>query len=391
MQYRRFGRTELSMPVFSCGGMRYQHSWKDVPESEIPAKNQQNLEATISRSLELGINHIETARGYGTSELQLGKYLRTLPRESFYFQTKAVPTKDPKEFLETFETSMQTHGLEHADLFSFHGVNTLEVLEDAKGCLDAARQLQRDGRIRFLGFSTHGHVDTICQAIDTGEFDYLNLHWYWIFQNNWPAILRAKAQDMGVFIISPSDKGGMLYQPTAAFSACTAPHSPMMFNDLFCLNHPEVHTLSLGASCPEDFDEHLKALSVWDKRKTYLATAESSLHQRISDTVGSDWWTYVTQELPEWWEVPGEVNLRIILWLWSLDQAFGMREYAQSRYNLLGNASHWFPGQQITKLDTDKLSSLLKDSEFLSYIPERLQQAHEWFLKEETKRLSESE
>ena len=30
MRYRRFGRTNLSMPVFSCGGMRYQHSWQDL-------------------------------------------------------------------------------------------------------------------------------------------------------------------------------------------------------------------------------------------------------------------------------------------------------------------------------------------------------------------------
>ena len=69
MQYRRFGRTELQMPVFSCGGMRYQHKWQDVPLSQIPGENQHNLEATILKSLEVGINHIETARGYGTSEM----------------------------------------------------------------------------------------------------------------------------------------------------------------------------------------------------------------------------------------------------------------------------------------------------------------------------------
>jgi hypothetical protein len=39
------------MPVFSCGGMRYQFKWQDVPESEIPADNQRNLEATINRAV----------------------------------------------------------------------------------------------------------------------------------------------------------------------------------------------------------------------------------------------------------------------------------------------------------------------------------------------------
>ena len=81
MKYRRFGRTEIQMPVFSCGGMRYQFKWQDVAPSEIPAEGQANLEATIHRALELGINHIETARGYGTSEMQLGAVLPQLPRD----------------------------------------------------------------------------------------------------------------------------------------------------------------------------------------------------------------------------------------------------------------------------------------------------------------------
>ena len=61
------------MPVISCGGMRYQFKWQDVDPKDIPAANQANLEATIHRSLELGINHIETARGYGCSVTTLGE------------------------------------------------------------------------------------------------------------------------------------------------------------------------------------------------------------------------------------------------------------------------------------------------------------------------------
>ena len=70
MKYRRFGRTELSMPVFSCGGMRFQFKWQDVAPNNIPRKNQQNLETTIHRAFQLGINHFESARGYGSSEMQ---------------------------------------------------------------------------------------------------------------------------------------------------------------------------------------------------------------------------------------------------------------------------------------------------------------------------------
>src|SRR5512146_3239401 len=144
MKYRRFGRTDLKMPVISCGGMRYQYKWQDVPESEIPAANQDNLEATIHRALELGINHIETARGYGSSEMQLGRILPDLPREKLIVQTKVAPQANPKQFLALFETSMKYLGLDHVDLLALHGINNRELLDFAlkkDGCLDAARKL----------------------------------------------------------------------------------------------------------------------------------------------------------------------------------------------------------------------------------------------------------
>ncbi len=263
MQYRRFGRTELQMPVFSCGGMRYQYKWQDLPQSEVPAANQRNLEATIRRGFELGINHIETARGYGTSEMQLGRILPQLPREKFIFQTKVSPKPDPLDFRRDFKQSLNFCQLDYVDLLGVHGINNEETFHNSMrpgGCLDEAKKLKAEGKVRHIGFSTHGSTEIITKAIETGEFDYVNLHWYYINQWNWSAIEAAQGQDMGVFIISPSDKGGQLYNPPPKLVELCQPLSPMVFNDLFCLSHPQVHTLSLGAAQPADFDEHLKVL-----------------------------------------------------------------------------------------------------------------------------------
>jgi hypothetical protein len=126
--------------------MRYQFKWQDVAPADIPADNQANLEATIHRSLELGINHIETARGYGTSEMQLGRVLPKLPREKLIVQTKVSPKATTEEFLKTFDTSMKYLGLDHVDLFSLHGINNRELLDwslKKGGCLEAARKLQK--------------------------------------------------------------------------------------------------------------------------------------------------------------------------------------------------------------------------------------------------------
>ncbi len=252
MLYRRFGRTELEMPVYSCGGMRYQHKWQDVPLSEVPAQNQANLEATIRRALELGINHIETARGYGSSERQLGVLLPQLPREQLIVQTKIPPTADPATFVQWVHESLDRLQLDYVDLLAVHGVNThRELWHTVKpgGCLDAARELQKQGLVRHVGFSTHGPPDVVLESVRTdraGGFDYVNLHWYYIYQYNWPAIEEATRRDMGVFIISPSDKGGMLYRPPDKLVRLCAPLHPLVFNCLFCLAHREVHTLSLA-------------------------------------------------------------------------------------------------------------------------------------------------
>jgi predicted aldo/keto reductase-like oxidoreductase len=251
MRYRRFGKTELQIPVISCGGMRYQQSWKDA--DPVTEASQQNLEATIRRSLELGINHIETARGYGTSEYQLGKILPTLPREKMIVQTKVGPTATPKEFIDTFNHSMDLLQLEYVDLLGFHGINSDDEYEKTLVCLDAALDLKKQGRIRHLGFSTHGSCDTIVKAIEIGALEYVNLHWYYINQDNWRAVEAATQRDMGVFIISPNDKGGLLYKPTPKLVELCKPLDPMVFNSLFCLLRPEVHTLSCGAARPSGF------------------------------------------------------------------------------------------------------------------------------------------
>ncbi|BAY16951.1 aldo/keto reductase [Anabaenopsis circularis NIES-21] len=392
MLYRRFGRTELQMPVFSCGGMRYQFKWQDAAWSEIPADNQKNLEATIHRSVEVGINHIETARGYGSSEMQLGKILPTFPREKLIVQTKVSPVADAKEFRQTFEQSLRNLQLDYVDLFSLHGINHAESLEYSirpGGCLDVAKQLQAEGKVRFIGFSTHGATDLIVQAINTNQFDYVNLHWYYINQTNWPAIAAANKLDMGVFIISPSDKGGQLYKPPQKLVNLCAPLSPMVFNDLFCLSHSQVHTLSLGAAKPQDFDEHLKTLALLDDSSEILPPILARLEAEAIAILGEDWVKTWHLNLPRWEHTPGEINIPMILWLWNLANAYDLVDYAKTRYNLMGNASHWFPGNKADKLNKVDLRQCLSRSPHADKIPRILAKAHEMLGGEEVKRLSQ--
>lgn len=388
MKYRRFGKTEFQIPVISCGGMRYQQSWND--KDEVTEENQRNLEACIRRAFELGINHIETARGYGTSEYQLGKILPQLPRDQILVQTKVAPFADVAKFEKLFERSLSLLNLDYVDIFSFHGINNGETLDHAMLCMDTALRWKDQGRIRDIGFSTHGLTRDILAAIETDAFDHVNIHWYYFFQENRPCIEAARKRDMGVFIISPNEKGGLLFKPSDKLRKLTEPLHPMVFNGLFCLMHPEVHTLSCGASCPEDFEQHLETVKLLDQAYELVPPIVARLEAELERTLGSEWARTWREGLPEWDEAPGEINVPWVLRLRNLALAYDMLEYGKMRYNLLGNGGHWFPGNKADSAAELDFDGVFKTSPHAEKIPAALAEAHSLLQGEEQKRLSES-
>ncbi len=381
---RRFGRTELPMPVLSLGGMRFQQSWADVPELELRSDGQANLRALLAAAVAAGLHHIETAHGYGSSERQLGLLLPEVPDPARILQTKVAPSDDPDAFEAELRLSFQRLRVERVDLLAIHGVNTAGLLEQTlrpDGCLERARRWQAEGRVGSVGFSTHAPLPVLLEAIESDRFDYVNLHWYYIRQDNRPAVDAAIAHDMGVFVISPTDKGGHLHTPSPRLLELCEPLHPIVVNDLFCLSAPGIHTLSLGAARPSDLDRHLEAVSLLPHAAELLPPILERLERARRDALGAAWLASWRQGLPDWEHTPGGLNLPVLLWLHNLIEAWGLEGFACARYRLLGNGGHWFPGENADALDATvseaELLGALVDSPWAAVIPDRLRRLRE--------------
>ena len=187
MQYRRFGRTNLKIPVLSLGGMRFQKSWDQLDFSEISNEEQSKVDNILHLANKYGLSHVETAKYYGTSEVQLGMGFQNNKKIPNILQTKIPPNSDPEIFERDVMSSIEKLQVKRIDLLAIHGINTNEHLYQAirdGGCIDILRNLQKENLVGSIGFSTHGKSSLIEKAISTNLFDYVNLHWYYINQEN---------------------------------------------------------------------------------------------------------------------------------------------------------------------------------------------------------------
>lgn len=332
MRYRRFGKTNLNLSVFSLGTMR-------CLDSEFEAN--QTVQAAIAQ----GINHLETARGYGKSEQYLGKILKddlAKTRQQLHITTKLPPTENASLMRQWLNESLERLQVDYLDCLAIHGINTWEHLawvESPNGCMQAVQEFVRQGYVRHVGFSTHGRLELIMAALKTDLFEFVNLHYYYFFQRNAAAIELAEKKDLGVFIISPADKGGRLYTPPPKLQDLCQPFSPLELNYRFLLSDRRISTLSVGPANPSQLSTSLQLADLdqplsWDEIEV-LKRLEQAAKVLKTDQCHQ---CYACLPCPE------NINIPEVLRLRNLAVAYEMTDFSQYRYQMFENAGHWFAG-----------------------------------------------
>jgi L-galactose dehydrogenase len=165
----------------------------------------------VRRALDLGINLIDTAAGYGRSEELLGVALADVPRDSYVLSTKFWPVNDgalrpPDELRDSFDESLRRLRLDHVDIFYLHGVGP----DWYRPCLETYGELlgrlRQAGRARYLGVSEqysqdHAHRMVSAAARD-GVFDVAMVGYNLVSPAAaLQALPDAQAHDLGVVIM----------------------------------------------------------------------------------------------------------------------------------------------------------------------------------------------
>ena len=237
------------------------------------AIDQEMVDQMVRYGMEHGVNYFDTAYPYhsGMSERVMGKILSQYPRDSYYLADKfpghmILESYDPQTL---FEEQLRRCNVEYFDFYLLHNVYEESVeryLDPELGILEYLKEQKRNGRIRHLGFSTHGRLDMMKKFLeqygDIMEFCQIQLNYLdWTLQDAKAKYDVLTKRGIPVWVMEPV-RGGRLANLTEAegekLTALNSEESFASWGFRFLQNLPNVKMVLSGMSNMAQMEDNLR-------------------------------------------------------------------------------------------------------------------------------------
>ena len=280
---------DLKLSALGMGNMRLPVI--NGNENEIDVANAGEM---IDYAMKSGINYYDTAYGYhgGNSESVVGELLKKYDRSSFFLASKfpGYDLANMPKVKEIFEEQLEKCQVEYFDFYMFHNVCEMNVdayLNPEYGIFDYLMEQKKNGKIRHLGFSTHGDIECMTKFLEAYgenmEFCQIELNYFdYRFQNGKGKVELLDEWNIPVWVMEPV-RGGQLAElsPESASKLIEArPDEDIpAWAFRFLQTFPSVTVTLSGMS---DMEQLKANISTYEENKP-LDEAEMSLVLSVAD------------------------------------------------------------------------------------------------------------
>ncbi|WP_246552492.1 aldo/keto reductase [Vallitalea pronyensis] len=214
MEKRVLGKTGVEVSLLGFGGFHLC----EIPYGE--------AEYLLNQYLDQGGNYIETAPSYGNgeSEIKIGKAV-SHRRKEYILATKAHD-RDYEGCKKTINQSLANLQTDYVDILLMHAIDSTETLKRIlaeDGAIKAAEEAKKEGKVKHIGLSMHGHPESLITALHTYPFEVVMTTINYFDVCNFPDILGkllplAKEKNVGVIIMKPLADGYLYKHVEQAFT-----------------------------------------------------------------------------------------------------------------------------------------------------------------------------
>lgn len=288
MEYRENKRLNARVSLLGFGGMRFPTDGEGkIREAEAAGM--------LRRALEGGVNYFDTAHYYHDSQSEgfLGRALAGVPRDSYYLATKLPVWKveSVSDAQEIFDLQLERLHTGYFDFYLFHALDRKrwQAVKE-QGLVEWAEELQRQGKIRRLGFSFHDSYEAFEEILTARQWDFCQLQLNYLDTEEQAGLKGYHlAERMGVpVVVMEPVKGGKLAAPSPEVAQLFRSYAPdaslPSWAIRFAASLDHVMVVLSGMSSLEQVEDNTGYMANF----TPLTAEEQALTQRAAQLIRGD-------------------------------------------------------------------------------------------------------